>query len=98
MRPIPLLLGELVLQLVESKAKNAKNINKEYVPRTRCYKLDQLISLHLKHTIEEVEQKYDTSVDHYLDPITRILKVHDDLVAAKNELIKQTHVRHEKQI
>ena len=27
-----------------------------------------------------------------------MLKVHDDLVSATNELIKQTHVRHEKQI
>ena len=60
--------------------------------------LDQLLSLWLKHSIEEVEAKYDASVDHYLDTITQMLKVHDDLVAAINELIKHTHVRHEKQI
>lgn len=60
--------------------------------------LDQLISRLLKHTIEEVEQKYDASVDHYLDTITKMLNVLDDLVSATNELIKQTHFHHEKKI
>lgn len=58
--------------------------------------LDQLISLLLKNTIEEVEQKSDTSINHYLDKITRMLKVHDDLVVATNEFIKKTHVGHAK--
>ena len=60
--------------------------------------LDQFISFRLKHTMEEVDTKYDTLVDHYLNTITSMLKVHDDLVAATNNLINQTHVRHEKQI
>ena len=60
--------------------------------------LDQLISLWLKHSIEEIEAKYDASVEHSLDTITTMFKVHDYLVAATNDLIKQTHVRHEKQI
>ena len=60
--------------------------------------LDQLISLCLKQTIEEVEQKYDASVDHYLDTITKMLQVHDDMLNASNKLIKQTHIRHENQI
>ena len=57
-----------------------------------------LVSLRIKHAMEQVEKKYDASVDHYLDTITQMLKVHDDLVAATKDLIKQTHVRHEKQI
>ena len=41
---------------------------------------------------------YDASFGHYLYTITTMLNVHDDLVAAINDLIKQTHMRHEKQI
>nr|KAJ0216936.1 hypothetical protein LSAT_V11C300102220 [Lactuca sativa] len=58
--------------------------------------LDQLISIQFKHSIEEVEAKYDALVENYLDTITTMLKVHDDLVPTTNDLIKQTHVRHEK--
>ena len=58
--------------------------------------LHQLISIQLKHSIEEVKAKYDASIEHYLDTITIMIKVDDDLVAATNDLIKQTHVRHEK--
>ena len=77
-----------------------QSINNQSRPSAidREAQLDQLISLWLKHTIEEVEHKYDTSVDHYLETITNMLKVHDDLVAATNDLIKKTHVGHEKQI
>lgn len=60
--------------------------------------LDQLMSLRLKHTMEEVGTKYDILVYQYLNTITSMLKVHDDLVAAANDLIKQNHVLHEKQI
>lgn len=76
------------------------SINKQSEPSTteREAQLDQLISLRLNYTIEKVEHKYDTSVDHYMETITNMLKVHDDLVAATNDLIKKTHVRHEKQI
>ena len=56
--------------------------------------LDQLISLRLKHSMEEVKSKYDASVEHYLDTITSMLKVHDDLVSATNDLIKQTPSHH----
>ena len=54
------------------------------------------MSLWFKHTLEEVEKKYNLSLDHYLDTITTMLKVHDDMINATNELIKQTHVRYEK--
>ena len=64
----------------------------------RKAQLDQLISLRLKHMIEEVEQKYNESYDYYLETITTMLKVHDDMLTASNELIKQTHIRHEKEI
>ena len=57
-----------------------------------------MISLRHKHSIEEVEAKYDAFVDHYLDTITTMLKVHDDLVVTTNNLINQTHAHHKKQI
>lgn len=60
--------------------------------------LNQLISLCFKHTLEEIEQKYNFSLDHHIDITSTMLKIHDDMISATNELIKQTHVRHEKQI
>ena len=48
--------------------------------------------------MEEVESKYDILVDNYINTITSMLKVHEDLVAATNDLIKQTYICHEKQI
>ena len=48
--------------------------------------------------MEEVNAKYNTLVDHYLNTITSMLKFHDDLVATTNDLIKQTHILHKKQI
>ena len=60
--------------------------------------LDHLIYLRLKHTVEEVEKKSNESLDHYLDTINIMLKVQEDMIGATNELIKQTHVPHEKQI
>lgn len=56
-------------------------------------KLDQLISLLLKRTLEEAEEKYKDNLDHH---ISTTLKIHDDMIFATNELIKQTHVHHEK--
>ena len=60
--------------------------------------LDKIISLWLKHSIKEIKATYDASVEHYLDTITMMLKVHEVLVIATNDLIKQTHIRHGKQI
>ena len=37
-------------------------------------------------------------MDYHISTITTMLKVHDDMFSATNTLIKQTHVRHEKQI
>ena len=50
--------------------------------------LDQLVSIRLKHTMEQVDSKYDALVENYLQTITSMLKVHDDLVSTTNELIK----------
>lgn len=79
---------------------NSLSTTKPSRPTTavREAQLDQLISLRLKHTIEEVEKKSDESIDHYLDTITKMLKVHDDRLNASYELIKQTYIHHEKQI
>lgn len=79
------------------KSLSAVNISGPTIAESEA-QLDHLISLRLKHTIAEVEHKYDASVDHYLDTITQMLKAHDDLVTATNDLIKKTHVHHEKQI
>lgn len=64
----------------------------------RDAQLDQLILLRLKHIVEEFEAKYNEILDHYLDTITTMLKVHHDMIGSTNELIKQTNVRHEKQM
>lgn len=53
-------------------------------PTEREAQIEQLISFQLKHTIEEVKQKYDASLNHYLDTITKMLKVHDNLICATN--------------
>ena len=50
--------------------------------------LDQLISIRLKNTVEQIDSKYDALVDNYLNTISSMLKVHDDLVSATNKLIK----------
>ena len=60
--------------------------------------LNQLISIRVKHTVEELDSKYDALVDNYLNTISSMLKVHEDLVYATNDLIKKNHVRHEKKI
>lgn len=44
---------------------------KKASPSEEEHKDQLLIFLQLKHTIEEVEQKYNTSFDHYLDTITK---------------------------
>lgn len=64
----------------------------------RADQLYQLISLRFKHTLEEVDQKYNDNLDHHISTTTTMLKIHDDMISATNELIKQTHVRQEKQI
>ena len=84
-------LDEILLSLSEVKKPRPSD-------EERTQELDQLISLPLKHTIEEVEKKHNSSLDHYLETITTMLKVHDDMISVTNELIKQKHVRHEKQI
>lgn len=63
----------------------------------RADQLDQLLSLRFRHTLEEVEQKYNDNLDHHIST-TIMLKIHDDMIKATNELIQQTHVHHEKQI
>ena len=50
----------------------------------RVQQLDQFISLRNKHTIEEAEQKYNSSLDHYLHTITTMLRVLDDKICATN--------------
>ena len=64
----------------------------------RANQPNQLISLCFKHTLEEVKHKYNDSLDHYISTTTTMLKIHEDMISATNELIKQTHVRYEKQI
>ncbi|CAI9277347.1 unnamed protein product [Lactuca saligna] len=64
----------------------------------RPNQLNHLISLCLKRTINEVEQKYNDSLDHHISTTTIMLKIHDDMIIATNKLIKYTHVHHEKQI
>lgn len=49
------------------------------------------------HTLEEVEQIYNDNLYHYISTTT-MLNIHDDMIGDTNELIKQSHVRHEKQI
>lgn len=50
--------------------------------------LDQLIFVRLKHTVAVVEQKYNSSLNHHIDTITTMLKVHGDMIRATNEMIK----------
>lgn len=60
--------------------------------------IDQLISLRFKHSLEEVEQKYNTSLDHYINTTSTMLKIHEDMISATKKLIKKTHVQHENHI
>ncbi|CAI9261638.1 unnamed protein product [Lactuca saligna] len=60
--------------------------------------LDQLISLQFKHTVEEVEQKYNNSLNHHISIITTTCTLHDYMINFTDKPIKQTHFRHEKQI
>lgn len=53
-------------------------------------KLDKLISLHLKHTLEESDHRFVENLDTRIETMDKILKFHDDLVADTNELIKKT--------
>ncbi|CAI9298899.1 unnamed protein product [Lactuca saligna] len=64
----------------------------------KANQLDQLKSLRFKHTLEEVEQKYNNSLDHHISTTTTMLKIHDNMINATNELLKQTHMCHEKKI
>ncbi|CAI9263876.1 unnamed protein product [Lactuca saligna] len=64
----------------------------------RANHLDQLISLRLKQTIEEVQYKCNDSLDHHISTTTIMLKINDDMINATNELIRKNHVRHEKEI
>lgn len=50
----------------------------------RADQVDRLISLHFKHTLEEVEKKYNTSLHHYIDTISTMLKIHADMISATN--------------
>lgn len=63
----------------------------------REQQLDQLISLWLKHTLEKAEKIYNENSNHHISTTTTMLKVHDNILVVENELIKKTHVRHEKQ-
>lgn len=60
--------------------------------------LNQLISLRFKHILEEVEQKYKSSLDHHIDINSTMMNIYEDMISATNELINQTHVRHEMKI
>lgn len=60
--------------------------------------LDQLIYVHLSYTLEDVEECYKDNFHHQLVTIDIMLKIHDDMIFATNEMINETHVRHEKQI
>lgn len=60
--------------------------------------LDELISLRLKSTLEEVEKRYKDNLDHHISATSTILKIHDNMISATNELIKTIHVHHENQI
>ncbi|CAI9277365.1 unnamed protein product [Lactuca saligna] len=64
----------------------------------RANQLYQLISFLLKNTLEEVGEHYKDKLDHILSTINTILKIHEKMISASNELIKLTHVHHEKKI
>ena len=51
--------------------------------------LDQLISLCLSSTLEDVQSRYKDNIDHHVTTINTMLKVHDDILP---------HIRHEKHI
>lgn len=60
--------------------------------------LDSLTSLCLKCTLEEAEAHYNENLDHPPSTINTMLKIHNDMISAINEKIKQTYVNHEKKI
>ena len=60
----------------------------------RANHLDQLIYLRLKQTIEDVQYKYNDSLDHHISTTMIMLKINDDMINVTNELIKQNHVSH----
>ncbi|CAI9280982.1 unnamed protein product [Lactuca saligna] len=64
----------------------------------RANQLDQLISLRLKHTLEEDEQRDKVNINHHISTTSTMLNINDVLIFATNELIKYTHIHHEKQI
>lgn len=64
----------------------------------RANQLDQLILLHLSRTLEDSKACYKENMDNHISKITIMLKVHDDMLSATDNLIKRTHVQHEKHI
>lgn len=53
-------------------------------------------SPYVSRTLEEVEQKYNDSLDHHIFTTIIMLKIHYDMIKEKHELIQQRHVHHEK--
>ncbi|CAI9283135.1 unnamed protein product [Lactuca saligna] len=63
----------------------------------RGNQFDQVNSLFLSCTLEDANQCYKDNLDHYTSTLNMMLKIHDDMMSATNELTKQTHVHHEKE-
>lgn len=88
---LDLKLGLVTKSLFEIKVVALSKFNREN-------QLDQLISLCLKHTLKEEEERYKDNLDHHLSTNNTMLKINNDIIYATNELIKQTRVCHEKHI
>lgn len=48
--------------------------------------------------MEESEVQYNHTIKHHDDTVEKMFHIYDELVKATNKLIKQTYIRHEKNI